>query len=85
MAQLENHLAGKREEINSQEDNLRLNRENFERAKQDSDKLSQQMYNTYKAKLQEVEESKKNSLLLENELLNKLKIVELKGKDVYKN
>lgn len=52
MAQLEMDLLHRKEQLAAQEEALKLNQENFERAKYDSEMLNQQLYNSYKLKLQ---------------------------------
>jgi len=44
--------------------------------------FNNQIYNSYRLKMQEAEESKRRALETENELVNKLRIVELKAKEV---
>lgn len=44
--------------------------------------LNNKIYNSYRLKMQEAEESKKRALEAENDLVNKLRIVELKAKEI---
>lgn len=44
--------------------------------------FNNQIYNSYRLKMQEAEESKRRALEAENDLVNKLRIVEFKAKEV---
>lgn len=82
MASLELQLNRKKEELIYAESDIEMKRQTFDKNRQEMDNFNNQVYNSYRLKLQEAEEAKRRALEMENDLVNKLRIVEMKGKEL---